>query len=201
MKPKSKNITKTSPVVTRRDKENLLKQKGTVFWMTGLSGSGKSTIAHLVEKMFYDKSNLLVVLDGDNVRHGLNADLAFSDEDRSENLRRIAEVAKLFAENGIIVITSFISPTRESRDKAREVIEKSAGFYEIFVRCDVDECEKRDPKGLYKKARNGEIKGFTGIDAPFEYPKKADFTVETEGKSIKESAKMLFDFMKEKTEI
>ncbi len=197
MQPKSQNITKTKPKVTKEDKEKLLGQKGMVFWMFGLSGSGKSTIAHEVERQLTEKGKLVVVLDGDNVRHGLNANLGFSDEDRRENLRRVAEVAKLFAENGIIVLTSFISPTQASRDEARKIISKAAPFYETYIKCDIEECEKRDPKGLYKKAHSGEIKDFTGIDAPFEESKKPDVLIDTTKEDVAESAKQIIDLVEE----
>lgn len=195
MKPKSGNITRTKPMVTKQDKEKLLQQKGMVLWMSGLSGSGKSTIAHLVEKELYDKGKIVVVLDGDNVRHGLNSDLGFSAKDRKENLRRIAEVAKLFAENGLIVITSFISPTNESRKNARTIISQTVPFYEVYVKCDIEECATRDPKGLYKKVKDGEIKNFTGIDAPYEEPTKPDLVLDTESETKEESARKMEEFI------
>lgn len=197
MKPKSQNITKTCSKVTKEDKEKLLNQKGAVFWMSGLSGSGKSTLAHEVERKLTEEGNLVVVLDGDNVRHGLNADLGFSAEERAENLRRIAEVAKLFAENGIIVITSFISPTQDSRDNARKIISKTADFYEVFVKCDIKKCKSRDPKGLYKKVEAGEIKNFTGIDAPFEEADDAEVVIDTGEETLEESAEGLVAFVRE----
>ncbi|MBU0976382.1 MAG: adenylyl-sulfate kinase [Patescibacteria group bacterium] len=195
MQPKSKHITKINQRVTRVDKEKLLGQKGVVYWMTGLSGSGKSTIAIEAEHILHDKGKFVVVLDGDNVRHGLNSNLGFSEEDRSENLRRLAEVAKLFAENGIIVITSFISPTKEAREKAREIISQTAAFHEIYVKCELEECENRDPKGLYKKARAGEIKEFTGIDAPFEEPRKPELVIYTGKEEIAESVEELVTYI------
>ncbi|MDD3646990.1 MAG: adenylyl-sulfate kinase [Candidatus Dojkabacteria bacterium] len=196
MLPKSQNITKIEQRITKQDKEKLLGQKGAVYWMTGLSGSGKSTIAVEVERILYEQDKLVTVLDGDNVRYGLNADLGFSEEDRRENLRRIAEVAKLFAENGIIVITSFISPTKASRKKARQIISQSSDFHEIYVKCRLTECEKRDPKGLYKKARTGEIKEFTGIDSPFEEPENAELVIETDSENIDKSVQKLLEYIK-----
>lgn len=193
--PKSKHIVKTSPKVTREDKEKLLGQKGMVCWMSGLSGSGKSTIAHEVEAKLLEQGRLVVVLDGDNLRHGLNSDLGFSDEDRAENLRRAAEVAKLFAENGIIVITSFISPTEKSRKRARDIISENVPFYEVFIKCEIEECKKRDPKGLYDKVEKGEITSFSGVDSVFEPPKEADLVIDTKGSLVKESADELLQFI------
>lgn len=193
MKIKSKNITKTKGSITPKNKERLLDQKGIVIWMSGLSGSGKSAIAHEVEKKLFVDAKFVVVLDGDNIRHGLNKDLGFSPKDRRENLRRIAEVAKLFADNGIIVLTSFISPTEESRKVAKKIIDER--FKNVYIKCTVEECSQRDPKGLYKKAQNGEIKNFTGIDAPFEEPKDPDLVVDTKKESLEESAQKLYEFV------
>src|SRR5512137_690122 len=168
---KATNITWHSTHVDRPDRERLLKQKGCTIWFTGLPSSGKSTTAFTLEHELISLGYLAYVLDGDNVRHGLNRNLGFSAEDREENIRRIGEVAKLFADAGVITMTSFISPYRKERDLARKIHgEAGLRFVEIFVDTPVDICEERDPKGLYKKARRGELKGFTGIDDPYEEP-------------------------------
>ena len=156
-------------LLSRKQQEQLLNQQGKVLWFTGLSGSGKSTIAEGVQKRLYESGYLVKVLDGDNIRSGINNNLGFSLEDRKENIRRIAEVAKLFMDTGIILLASFVSPTIAIRELAREIIGEG-DFYEIFVNTPLEECERRDVKGLYKKARAGKIKGFTGIDSPFENP-------------------------------
>ncbi|MCL4282906.1 MAG: adenylyl-sulfate kinase [Flavobacteriales bacterium] len=156
-------------MLQRADKEALLGQRGCVAWMTGLSGSGKSTIAIALERLLHQAGRYVVVLDGDNVRTGINNNLGFSEDDRTENIRRIAEVAKLFVQNGAVVICTFVSPTRAIRDQARRIIGE-ADFIEVFVDTPLEECERRDVKGLYAKARRGEIKDFTGISAPFEPP-------------------------------
>ena len=165
-------------ILQRKDKEKLLKQKAIVLWMVGLSGSGKSTLAKAVEQSLHDEGCLAQLLDGDNLRTGINNNLGFSDVDRIENIRRSAETAKLFLNCGVITICSFISPTKEVRDMARSIIGE-ADFFEVYVECPIEECEKRDVKGLYKKARAGEIPNFTGIDAPFEAPTNANIVVNT----------------------
>jgi len=177
---KATNITWHSTHVDRTDRERLLKQKGCTIWFTGLPSSGKSTTAFTLEHELISLGYLAYVLDGDNVRHGLNQNLGFSAADREENIRRIGEVAKLFADAGIITMTSFISPYRRERDLARK-IHNEAGllFVEVFVDTPVDVCEERDPKGLYKKARRGELKGFTGIDDPYEEPLNPELVVKT----------------------
>tara|TARA_B100000945_G_C20331208_1_gene572503 strand:+ start:84 stop:695 length:612 start_codon:yes stop_codon:yes gene_type:complete len=180
--------------VARESKEKRNQHKSRVLWFTGLSGSGKSTVANATEKMLHDMGLQTYILDGDNVRMGLNKDLGFSAEDRTENIRRITEVAKLFADSGSIILTAFISPYREDRDKAREIISND-DFIEIFVSADLSVCEDRDPKGLYKKARSGEIKGFTGIDAPYEAPLNPELIVETDKNSIEESAQIVVDYL------
>lgn len=172
-----KNLFWHDNTVTREAKEKLFKQKGKVFWFTGLSSSGKSTIANATEHKLHELGYKTMVLDGDNIRMGLCKDLGFSPQDRSENIRRISEVAKLFAESGTIVLTAFISPYREDREMARSII--GPDFIEIFVDTPLDVCEARDPKGLYKKARAGEIKGFTGIDSPYEAPLRPDMIIDT----------------------
>jgi len=186
MNQKSDNIHPFNQLLPRESKEALLHQQGKVLWFTGLSGSGKSTIAKGLEEKLHAEGFFSVVLDGDNVRTGINNNLGFSDEDRKENIRRIAEVAKLFASNGVITICSFVSPTEEIRDLARSIIGKN-DFLEVFVNTPIEECEKRDVKGLYAKARKGEIKDFTGINAPFEEPKNPDLEIQTKNKTEEES--------------
>ena len=175
---KSTNITWHEATITREDREKLLDQKGCVLWFTGLSASGKSTLALEVESALYGRGRLTYVLDGDNIRHGLNNNLGFSPEDREENIRRIGEVSKLFSDSGVIVITAFISPYREDRDNARALVEDGR-FIEVFVDCPLAVCEERDPKGLYKKARAGEIPEFTGISAPYEAPDNPELVINT----------------------
>ncbi|HWI54244.1 MAG TPA: adenylyl-sulfate kinase [Desulfobacteria bacterium] len=177
-----KNIVWHKASIKREDRESLLKQKGVVLWFTGLSGSGKSTVANALEKKLYESGKLTYLLDGDNIRHGLNKDLGFSINDRIENIRRIAEVSKLFTDAGIITLTAFISPLREDRNSVRKLLEER--FIEIFVDCSLDVCEGRDPKGLYKKARAGALKDFTGIDSPYEKPVTPEITVHTDTQSI-----------------
>ena len=194
---KATNITWHQGAVTSKDRERLLEQKGIVIWFTGLSGSGKSTLAHAVEEQLFEKGHLSYVLDGDNIRHGLNKNLGFSPEDREENIRRIGEVSKLFADAGVIAMTAFISPYRVDRDKARELVEEGR-FIEVYVKVPLDVAESRDPKGLYKKARAGEIKEFTGIDAPYEEPLNPELVIDTSKYSLEESSNMVLDYLKEK---
>lgn len=164
--------------VSKEKKNEKLGHKSPVVWFTGLSGSGKSTLANTLEARLFERGIKTYILDGDNIRSGLNNDLGFSDDDRKENMRRISEVAKLFSNSGTLVIAAFISPFREEREQAKELIGKE-NFFEVFVQCSLDTCETRDPKGLYKKARAGEIKQFTGIDSPYEEPTNPDVVVET----------------------
>jgi len=166
---------------------------GGVLWFTGLSGAGKSTIAMEVERRLFNKGYQVYVLDGDNVRHGLNANLSFSPEDRAENIRRVGEVAALFADAGLIVITAFISPYRADRQRARSAAGET--FHEIYIRADLATCESRDPKGLYKKARRGEISDFTGITAPYEEPESAELVVDTAQESIEASVQAIVDYV------
>lgn len=173
----STNIKWHEGGVARAAKEELLNQKGCILWFTGLSGSGKSTVACTLEHALKDMGKLTVNLDGDNIRHGLNKNLGFSQEDRVENIRRIGEVSKLFAENGVITLVSFISPYRKDRDRVRERVAKG-DFLEVFMKIPIEVCEERDPKGLYKAARSGKIKGFTGIDDPYEEPENPELTVQ-----------------------
>ena len=182
--------------VARELKEKRNQHKSRVLWFTGLSGSGKSTVANATEKVLHDMGLQTYILDGDNVRMGLNKDLGFSPEDRTENIRRITEVANLFADSGSIVLTAFISPYREDRDKAREII-STEDFIEVFVSADLSVCESRDTKGLYKKARAGEIKGFTGIDAPYEAPLNPELIVETDKNNIESCAQIVVDYLLE----
>jgi len=179
-------------ILGREDKEQFLKQHSKVIWMTGLSGSGKTTIAIALEQKLRDKGFLTQVLDGDNVRTGINNNLGFTVEDRRENIRRIAEVSKLFANCGIITINCFVSPTIEIRQQAKEIIGEK-DFIEVFVNTPIEICEQRDVKGLYKKARAGEIKNFTGIDSPFEAPKSPTVDVKTADLSIDQAANQILE--------
>lgn len=181
-------------MLSREDKEHLLGQRGCVIWMTGLSGSGKSTIALALERKLHAEGRFTAVLDGDNVRTGINNNLGFSETDRAENIRRIAEVAKLFAAQGIITICCFVSPTIAIRDMARGII-GGADFIEVFVDTPLEVCEARDVKGLYKKARKGEVKDFTGISAPFEPPASPDIRSKTEGRSEQDTVTELYHFL------
>jgi adenylylsulfate kinase len=181
-------------LLQRSDKEDLLQQNSITLWMTGLSGSGKSTIAQGVEKALHQKGFLTQVLDGDNVRSGINNNLGFSEEDRIENIRRIAEVTKLFVNCGIITINSFVSPTKDIRDQAKAII-GAENFYEIYVNAPYEVCEERDVKGLYAKARKGEIKNFTGLDAPFEAPEQPALEIKTFTEPIETSVQKVVDFM------
>ena len=192
---KSTNIKWQERKVTLSDVENRNGHKGCVVWLTGLSAAGKSTIAVDLEKILFDKGANVCLLDGDNVRHGLNGDLGFSPEDREENIRRIAELSKLLANYGLIVVTAFISPYRKDRDLARNLLDEGR-FFEVFVDCSIEECAKRDPKGLYKKAYAGEIKEFTGITAPYEAPEKPELVLNTEELSVDESSNTIYELLK-----
>ena len=194
MNNKSENIHPFNHLLPRESKEQLLNQCAKVLWFTGLSGSGKSTIAKGLEEQLYAKGFFSVVLDGDNVRTGINNNLGFSEDDRKENIRRIAEAAKLFLQNGVIVICCFVSPTNEIRNLAKAII-GADDFEEIFVNTPIEECEKRDVKGLYAKARNGEIKDFTGVNAPFEIPANPDLEIQTKNKSVEENVSEVFNFI------
>jgi adenylylsulfate kinase len=194
-KEKSSNVTWHQGKVGRKDRfEAIGNNKGNkVIWFTGLSGSGKSTIAAQLEKKLLDNGTVGYILDGDNIRHGLNSDLGFSDEDRKENIRRIAEVTKLFYDSGQHVLVCFISPFRSEREFARNLIGKD--FVEVYVKCPIEECKKRDPKGLYKKAIKGEIKDFTGIDSPFEEPKHAEIILDTSKYSVDECVDKIIPYI------
>lgn len=180
-------------LISRKEKENLLSQKGTCFWLTGLSGSGKTTIAKLTAEKLHSDGILTQVLDGDNIRLGINKNLTFSEADRTENIRRIAEITKLFIENGVVTICCFISPTKKMRSLAKKII-GSKDFNEIFVNTSLKDCKKRDTKGLYKKAALGEIKNFTGVSAPFEEPISAELIIPTQNLSAEDSSRILYNF-------
>jgi adenylylsulfate kinase len=184
---KATNVTWHEHSVAKESREKLNGHKGAILWFTGLSGCGKSTVANATDHLLHKKGIHTFVLDGDNVRMGLNKNLGFSPEDRTENIRRIGEVAKLFSDSGIVVLTAFISPYRADRDAVRELTDAGV-FHEVFVNASLETCEGRDPKGLYKKARAGEIKGFTGIDAPYEEPAKAELVLDSDNKSIDDLA-------------
>jgi adenylylsulfate kinase len=191
---KGTHITWHAGSVSRDDREKLLGQRGVTVWLTGLSGAGKSTIAVILERMLLERGRFAYRLDGDNVRHGLNSNLGFSAEDRAENIRRIGEVAKLFTDAGVIVIASFISPYRRDRDAVRSLL-APGDFVEVYVRVSVETAERRDPKGLYKKARAGEIKGFTGIDDPYEEPERAEIVIDSESASAEQSAQSVHHYL------
>jgi len=193
---KATNITWHEGHVTREERNTLLKQKGCTIWFTGLSGSGKSTIAYTLEHALVQRGHLAYVLDGDNIRHGLNKNLGFSATDREENIRRIGEVAKLFADAGLITMTSFISPYRKDRDAVRALhAEGQLPFIEIFANTPIETCEQRDPKGLYKKARAGQLKNFTGIDDPYEAPLRPELTIDATNTSPQEATVLIVQYL------
>jgi len=191
------NIVWHDSSVTKEERRKRNNYQSYVLWFTGLSGSGKSTLANALARYLFEANIQTYVLDGDNIRHGLNRDLGFTDEDRKENIRRIGEVSKLFVDSGQIVLTAFISPFREDRQQVREILSEDE-FFEVYVKCSLDECEVRDPKGLYKKARNNEIKHFTGIDSPYEEPENPAIVVDTEKQTVEESVKQIVDFLQAK---
>lgn len=194
-KQKATNVVWHEHMVKREDREKLLEQKGAVLWFTGLPSSGKSTIANEVAFKLHEMGKFSYVLDGDNIRHGLNKDLGFSPEDREENIRRISEVATLFADSGSLAITAFVSPYRKDRDFCRE-LQKGGHFVEILVKASLEACEERDPKGMYKKAKKGEIKEFTGISAPYEEPLNPEIVLDTDNMSIEAEVDMVIDYLK-----
>jgi adenylylsulfate kinase len=194
---KSTNVTWHHGQVTRAEREKLLGQRGVTVWLTGLSGSGKSTIAVAAERALVSRGRLAYVLDGDNIRHGLNKNLGFGPADRSENIRRIGEVAKLFTDAGLVVFTSFISPYRVDRDAVRALL-PAGEFIEAYVDASVETCEGRDVKGLYKKARAGEIKEFTGISAPYEAPLQPELVLDTNRQSVDESVEAILRYLGDK---
>jgi len=188
------DITWHATGVSREERERLLSQKGCVIWLTGLSGSGKSTVANSLTKALINSGHLAYQLDGDNVRHGLNSDLAFTPEDRAENIRRVGEVAALFADAGVIAITSFISPYRSDRDRIRSLV-SSERFIETFLNVPLEVCEQRDPKNLYKKARAGEITDFTGIQAPYEAPHDPEIELDTSQEDVEACTKAIVNYL------
>ncbi|MDE5412179.1 adenylyl-sulfate kinase [Alkalihalobacterium chitinilyticum] len=192
----SNHIVWHQSTIGKEERQGKNKHKSVILWFTGLSGSGKSTLANAVDHLLFERNVNSYVLDGDNIRHGLNKGLGFSDEDRKENIRRIGEVSKLFVDAGVITSTAFISPFREDRDNVRGLVE-SGEFIEVYVKCSLEKCEERDPKGLYKKARAGEIPDFTGISSPYEEPISPEITIETDVLSIEEAANRVVQYLKE----
>ncbi|MGF6353649.1 adenylylsulfate kinase [Paenibacillus sp. 4624] len=188
------NIVYHQSVVTKEDRHKLNQHKSCVLWLTGLSGSGKSTISMQVEKELYERGVHAYVLDGDNLRHGLNSNLGFAPQDRKENIRRVSEVSKLFVDSGVIVMAAFISPYKEDRENVRKMFDAEE-FVEIYVKCAVEECIKRDPKGLYEKALKGQISNFTGVSAPYEAPDHPDVILETDKYSIKQCANIILQYL------
>ena len=195
---KETNLVYHHATVTRERRNQLSKHKSVVLWFTGLSGSGKSTMSHALEERLFNKGCRTFVLDGDNVRHGLNSNLDFSHKDRTENIRRIGEVSKLMMEAGFIIMTAFISPFREDRIEVRNLI-PNGDFIEIYCKASLETCEARDVKGLYKRARAGEIKNYTGIDSPYEVPENADLIIDTDQETIEDSVSIIMSFLKKKT--
>lgn len=194
---KATNVTWQDGEISRQDRYQILGQSGATIWFTGLSGSGKSTIAVALEKALYDLGKLSYRLDGDNVRLGINKNLGFSEADRSENIRRIGEIAKLFGDAGTLSLSSFISPYVQDRDSVRQLHEDAElKFVEVFVDCSLEVAEERDPKGLYKKARAGEIKNFTGIDDPYEAPKQPEIHLHTDQMTLEEEVRIIIDYLK-----
>ncbi|MFF3022775.1 adenylyl-sulfate kinase [Gottfriedia sp. NPDC057948] len=196
----SKNIVWHQASISKEDRRQKNKHHSCILWFTGLSASGKSTIANEIAKALYHLNVQQYVLDGDNIRHGLNKDLGFTDFDRTENIRRIGEVAKLFVDNGQIVLTAFISPFIADRNIVRSLVEQDE-FIEVYVECSVETCESRDPKGLYKKAKNGEIQNFTGISSPYEAPINPEITLNTDKQSVQECVETIIQFLKSKNYI
>ncbi len=194
MKPQKNIHTVFDKIIKRTDKEKFLNQNAVAVWLTGLSGSGKTTLGVALEQKLFEKGYLTQILDGDNIRSGINKNLNFTESDRLENIRRISEVTKLFINCGVIAINCFISPTDEIRDMARKIIGEK-NLIEVYINTPIEVCEERDVKGLYQKARDGKIKNFTGIDSPFERPKNLDVEIFTENQTIEESAQKLFDFV------
>ncbi|WP_282140694.1 adenylyl-sulfate kinase [Cytobacillus oceanisediminis] len=192
---KDKNLYSPIFKVTKEKRRALHGHNSKIIWFTGLSGSGKTTIANELEDILHSKGISTFILDGDNIRQGLNNDLGFSQEDRKENIRRIGEVAKLFVDSGIVVLVTFISPFASERKLVRDMVEKDE-FIEVYVNCSLEECEKRDPKGLYQRAKNGEIKEFTGISSPYGVPENPEIILETSKYSIKECTESLYEYLK-----
>lgn len=197
MSREAANIVWHPTTVTKQDRQKRAGHKSCVLWFTGLSGAGKSTLANAVEYELHQRGYASYVLDGDNIRHGLNRGLGFGAEDRGENIRRIGEVAKLFIDAGVITLTAFISPYREDRELARNLVEADE-FIEVYVKCPLEECERRDVKGLYQKARNGEIGQFTGISAPYEEPERAELVIESDKQTIEEAVLTVVSYLEER---
>jgi adenylylsulfate kinase len=188
------NIVWHNTQVTKESRTKLTKQKPCILWFTGLSGSGKSTIANALEEVLYNNENFTYLLDGDNIRHGLNKDLGFDDKSRVENIRRVGEVAKLFVDSGLIVLTAFISPFESDRELVKGLVNEDE-FIEVFIDTPLEVCESRDPKGLYKKARAGEIKDFTGIDSPYEAPSKATIHIKNDNISVEKACEQIVEYL------
>jgi adenylylsulfate kinase len=195
---KSKNTVWHSGEIGKKSRQKRNRHKSVILWFTGLSGSGKSTLSVELEKRLFDAGLQVYRLDGDNIRHGLNSNLGFSEEDRTENIRRVGETAKLFVDAGIIVLTAFISPYQKDRKWVRSIVEEGE-FIEVYMKASLEECEKRDPKGLYQKARTGEIRGFTGIDAPYEPPSSPDLVIDTENETVEESAEKVLKYLRQRS--
>lgn len=195
MNKEQKNLFEQPFSITKKHRQTLHNHKSYILWFTGLSGSGKSTIANYLEKELFQHGQSTYILDGDNIRKGLNSDLNFSLEGRKENIRRIGEVAKLLVDSGIIVISTFISPLKSDRQRVRDIVQHDE-FIEIYVKCPLDKCEQRDPKGLYKKARRGEIPEFTGISSPYEEPQNPELVIETDKYSIGDCVKQVLNYLK-----
>ena len=192
---KNSNVIYHQASVTRQRRNKLNGHQSVVLWFTGLSGSGKSTLAHALEEKLFQKGHRTFVLDGDNVRHGLNSNLDFSEKGRTENIRRISEVSKLMLESGLIVMTAFISPINKDRGEARQLI-SNEDFIEIYCKASIETCETRDVKGLYKRARAGEITNYTGIDSPYEVPENPELTIDTDNQSLEGSVSTILSFLK-----
>lgn len=196
----SKNIIQHDYQVSREDRKSKNNHNSFLIWFTGLSGSGKSTIANLVEQQLFEKGIKTYTLDGDNIRKGINNDLTFSPEDRTENIRRIAEIANLMVDAGLVVLAAFVSPYKKDRENVKNIV-KNSNFVEVFINTSVEECERRDVKGLYKKARAGEIKNMTGISAPYEAPEQPDIEIKTEEVSVKEAVNKIVDHITPKLKL
>ncbi len=193
----NQNIVWHDTTIKKEERQNRNGHKSCILWFTGLSGAGKSTLANALEQQLFREGKSSYILDGDNVRHGLNKGLGFSDDDRKENIRRIGEVAKLFVDAGTIVCTAFISPFKEDRNRVRELVEDGE-FIEVYVRCSLEACEQRDPKGLYKKARAGEIPSFTGISSPYEEPESPELIIDSDQMTVEQSVDKILSYLKEK---
>ncbi|HPF97195.1 MAG TPA: adenylyl-sulfate kinase [Mangrovimonas sp.] len=196
----SKNVVPHTYQVSKKERIKLNRHNSFLIWFTGLSGSGKSTIANLLEQALYNKGIKTYTLDGDNIRKGINSDLSFSPDDRTENIRRIAEIANLMVDAGIVVLAAFVSPYKKDRENIKNIV-KDVNFVEVYVNTSVEECERRDVKGLYKKARTGEIKNMTGVSAPYESPENPDVEIKTEEETIEQSVKKIIDYITPKLQL